>query len=102
MRTPLHLVTYETVETLELSVSDMLALSQALFDAARWNGDKGYPATAKTIEALHDRLRMQMDPLIDEADDKCMAFLDNCKKARESARETQETLDYLQRSETNG
>lgn len=70
-RTPLEFVTYETVETITLTVSEMLALTSALFDAANWNEEHNYPQSAAAIHKLRKELiEPQCEDFINEADRK--------------------------------
>jgi hypothetical protein len=82
-RTPLEDVTYQTVETVTLTVSQMLALTSALFDAANWNEEHGWLQCAESIRKLRKEvIEPQTEDLINEADRKCSENLDALRDRR--------------------
>lgn len=74
-RTPLQDVTYDTIETLTLTVSQMLALQSALFDAESHNRARGWNGIANGQNELRKVITDQTEDLVAEADRKCTEWL---------------------------
>ena len=73
--TDLSDITYESEVKISLTVSDMLAIQSALFDAAHWNNHRGWIQSASVIEALRKRWQEKTSLFVDEADRKCSEWL---------------------------
>ena len=70
-RTP---VTFKTEATVTLTVSQMLAISIALDEAATWNREQDCPQSAAELEQLRVTLREQFSPYFKALEDRVLGY----------------------------
>ncbi len=66
---------FETTAPIQMTVGDMLAISIALTEAAKWNRIEGYPHSANGYVELRERLRAQFKPYFDVIDDRAAGIV---------------------------